>query len=40
MQLVEALQAPHGLASTAGEGVVAGGEVNSELVASSRQRPD
>ena len=40
VQLVEALQAPHGLAFAAGEGVVAGWEVNGELVASSRQRPD
>ena len=38
VQLVEALQAPHSLASAAGEGVVSGWEVNGELVPSSRQR--
>ena len=37
MQLVEALQASHSLASLAGEGVVAGGEVDRELISLSDQ---
>ena len=37
MQLVEALQASHSLASLAGEGIVAGGEVDRELITFSDQ---
>ena len=37
VQLVEALQASHSLASLAGEGVVAGGEVDRELISFSDQ---
>jgi len=37
VQLVEALQASHSLASLAGEGVVAGGEVDRELITLSDQ---
>ena len=37
MELVEALQASHSLASTAGECIVAGREVDCELITSSRQ---
>ena len=37
VQLVEALQASHSLASLAGEGIVAGGEVDRELITFSDQ---
>ena len=37
VQLVEALQASHSLASLAGEGIVAGGEVDRELISFSNQ---